>query len=82
MRIEFPPGLSPEEERAVVAALEAYLASSRVRPAPWALVGRAENLRLGALQIRHQALRPWRETGMNPYTRRGTENLRGRGDAR
>jgi hypothetical protein len=82
MRYELPPGISPEEERAIVAALDEYFGAGRVRPGPWALAGRAEALGLGALQIRFQSHRPWNETRLNPYTRRGTEPRVGRGDTK
>jgi hypothetical protein len=82
MRYQLPPGLSPEEERAIVAALEDYLGTGRVRPSPWALAGRTEALGLGALQVRYQSSRPWKETRLNPYTRRGSEPRMGRGDAK
>ena len=82
MRFELPPNLSPDERRAVVAALDEYLFSASVRPGPWALAGRAEGLGLGALQIRFQSEIPWTETRLNPYTRRGADPRIGRGDAR
>jgi hypothetical protein len=82
MRYELPPGITPEEERAIIAALDQYFGTSRVRPAAWALAGRAEALGLGALQIRFQSLRPWNDTRLKPYTRRGTEPRVGRGDAK
>lgn len=82
MHVELPPGFPPEEERAVLTALEAYVQTLNPRPEAWTLAGRAEALRLGALQIRHQSRGPWRETRLSPYTRRGTETLRGRGDAK
>jgi len=82
MRYELPPGITPEEERAIIAALDQYFGTSRVRPSAWALAGRTEALGLGALQIRFQSLRPWNETRLNPYTRRGSEPRVGRGDAK
>jgi len=82
MRYQLPPGISPEEERAILAAIEQYFGSDRVRPSPWALAGRTEAIALGALQVRHQSARPWSETRLNPFTRRGTEPRAGRSDAR
>lgn len=82
MRYELPPGLSPEEEKAVLRALEQYLGTAGVRPSPWALAGRAEALGVGALQIRFQSSRPWTEIRLSPYTRRGTEPRMGRGDSK
>jgi hypothetical protein len=82
MRYQLPPGLSSEEERAILAALEQFLGTGKVRPSPWALAGRTEALALGALQVRHQSARPWNETRRNPFTRRGTEPRYGRSDAK
>jgi hypothetical protein len=82
VRYELPPNLDPEQERAILSALEEYERFASVRPSPWALAGRAEGLALGALQIRHQSLLPWAETRLNPYTRRGTETRMGRGDSK
>jgi hypothetical protein len=82
MRYQLPPGISPEEERAIVAALEQYFGTGRIRPSAWALAGRTEALALGALQIRYQSPHPWNQTRLNPYTRRGTEPRMGRGDAK
>ena len=80
---ELPDGLSPEEERAILDALERYLQAGNTRPAAWALAGRARNLRQGALQIRHQAeASTWRQAGQLPFANRGTEPLMGRGDAK
>jgi hypothetical protein len=81
-RIELPPELDPEERRAVVIALEQALARVRARPSPWALSGRAEATRTGALQTRREALSAWRLRGHLPYARRGTPPLHGRGDAK
>jgi hypothetical protein len=82
MRYELPPGISEEEERAIVAALDEYFGTGMVRPSPWALAGRTETLGLGALQVRHQSDHPWNETRLNPYTRRGAEPRAGRGDTK
>jgi hypothetical protein len=82
MRYDLPPGLSAEEERAIVAALDEYFGAGVVRPDPWALAGRAEALRLGALQVRHQAMHPWGAAGPHAFTRRGTEPRAGRADTR
>ena len=79
-RYEIPPELSPEEERAVIAALEHALESTRERPPAWALAGRLETLRMGALQSRRVLDRPWPHRG--EFARRGTAPLVGRGDAR
>ena len=81
-RYELPPGLNPEEVRAIEVGLDEYFGTSAVRPDPWALAGRAIGIGLGALQIRHQSQRPWGETRLNPYTRLGTEPRTGRSDTR
>jgi hypothetical protein len=82
MRYELPPGLTPEEERAIIAALEEYFGYASPRPSPWTLAGRVEALRLGALQARNQSKEPWTEPGRSPFTRRGTESRVGRGDTK
>lgn len=79
-RYELPPDLTPQEERAVLAALERALEAPRRRPAAWALAGRLEALRMGALQARRMVERPWAHRG--EFTRRGTQPLVGRGDAK
>ena len=82
MRYQLPPGITPEEERAIIAALDQYFGTSALRPSPWALAGRTAGLGLGALQIRFQSLRPWNETRLSPFTRRGSDPRVGRGDAK
>ena len=79
---ELPADLSPEEERAVIEALEAILGPRRGRPSPWALAGRAEALRMGALQVRRDAGRPWTFRAGVAFARGGTPPLLGRGDAK
>jgi hypothetical protein len=80
-RYELPPDLSPEEHRAAIAALERALGAGREGISPWTLAGRAEALRLGTLQVRHQA-NGWTFRGHVPFARRGTSQLIGRGDSR
>ena len=82
MRYELPPDLTPEEERIVLAALERALAAGRSRPSPWALAGRAEGLRMGALQVLRQSANPWTFRGDVPFTEGGTRPLVGRGDTK
>ncbi|HJP65759.1 MAG TPA: hypothetical protein VKA30_05580 [Actinomycetota bacterium] len=82
MRYDLPPHLSPDEERAVIAAMEAYFAAARVQPSPWSLAGRADALRLGPLQIRHQAPHPWLEAGKGAFAHRSTDPRMGRGDSK
>ncbi len=63
------------------AALDRALEAGTRKPSPWALAGRADALRLGALGVRHQAA-GWTFKGYVPFTRRGTSSLVGRGDAK
>ena len=79
---ELPGDLSAEEERAVLAALERALEATRQRPAAWAIAGRLESLRMGALQARRAVDRAWGYRGHVDFARRGTSRLVGRGDAR
>ncbi|MFN2590057.1 MAG: hypothetical protein ABR518_04745 [Actinomycetota bacterium] len=82
MRFELPPDLSAAEERMVIAALETYFAAGTGRPSPWALAGRADGLRLGTLQARHQSPGAWRAVARGGFARRGTETRMGRGDSK
>ena len=81
-KYELPADLSPEEERAVIEALEGILGARRGRPGPWALAGRAEALRMGALQVRRDTDRPWTFKGGVAFARGGTPRMIGRGDAK
>jgi hypothetical protein len=81
-RYELPPGLSPEEERAVLAALERAMASGRPRLSPWALAGRAEATRRGRLQVRRDIDAPWAFRAPVPFAAGGPQKQVGRGDAR
>jgi len=80
--VEVPSDLSSRERTLVVKALERYLVLTSRRPGPWSLGGRAEGLGLGALQLRFQSVKPWGETRLNPYTRRGTDPRIGAGGSR
>ena len=80
-RYEVPEGLSPEEERAIIAALERHFAEQDPRPSPWALAGRIEASREGSLQARRYLRDPWGAAGRGAFSRSGTEPIRGRGDA-
>ncbi|MGH2678681.1 MAG: hypothetical protein ACRDHB_10030 [Actinomycetota bacterium] len=79
---KLPANLSPEEERAAIDALEGILGPRRGRPSPWALAGRTEALRMGALQVRRDAHRPWTFRAGVAFARGGTPALVGRGDAK
>ena len=81
MRYELPPGLLPEEVRAIEAALDEYFHARAARPDPWALAGRVEALGLGALEMRHRAGGAWTEAARRLHCRPGTWSLPGRGDA-
>jgi hypothetical protein len=80
-RYELPPDLGPDQERAVIAALERAFASTAERLSPWVLAGRAEALGHGAVQVRRDVERPWTFRGRVPFARPGTPPFRGRGDA-
>ena len=80
-RFEIPAGLSPEEERAVIAALERYLAKEGGAPHPWAFAGRLDATGMGALQTRWGG-EAWRRAGRSAFTRWGVPPFAGRGDAR
>jgi hypothetical protein len=79
-RYELPPDLTPEEQRIAIAALERTFA--RPGLSPWVLAGRAQALRMGSLQVRHQSEAPWRFGGHVAFASRGTDRLMGRGDAK
>lgn len=82
MRYELPEGLTPEEERAIIVALERYVAQSTEQPDPWATAGRIENTRQGTLQMRAALSSAWESVTRLPYARRETPPYHGRGDAR
>jgi hypothetical protein len=78
-RYELPEGLLPEEERAVIAALERHFEERDGRPGAWTMAGRIEATRDGVLQSRKLFRTPWATAA--PFARRGTEPIRGRGDS-
>jgi len=77
-RFELPDGVPPEDERAVIAALERYFGERDPRPNPWAMAGRMDAVREGTLQGRRGLRRPW--ANGSPFARLGTEPISGRGD--
>jgi hypothetical protein len=79
-RFELPGDLAPEEERAVIRALERYFAQESPHPHPWVLAGRIDAAGLGALQARHYTVTPWGVGTYAPYARRGVLPVHGRGD--
>ena len=79
-RFEVPDGLSPREERAVLAALEKYFHTD-IEDA-WLLAGRIENAGWGALQARRHTEHAWTDSRFFLHMRRGTTQQRGRGDSK
>jgi len=79
--IELPPGLSHEEERAILTALERFFLQENPKPNPWILQGRIDATGLGGLQIRRYAREPWHGQHA-PFARKGVAPLDGRGDVR
>jgi hypothetical protein len=80
-RFELPEGLRPEEERAIITALERYFLQESPKPNPWVLQGRIDATGLGALQTRKYAREPWH--GQHAaFARRGVPTALGRGDQR
>ena len=80
-RLEFPDDITPEEERAIVMALERYFVAESWRPTPWVLQGRIDATGLGALQSRRHAREPWHGQ-QGPFARKGVPSTHGRGDVR
>jgi hypothetical protein len=81
-RFELPEGLSPEEERAILVALERYFLQESPHPDPWVLAGRLEATGLGALQARRYVERAWGLPERAPFVRPGVPSAVGRGDVR
>jgi hypothetical protein len=80
-RFELPDGLSEEEEREVLAALERYFSGEQGRPSPWVLQSRIAGARQGTLQARKLVDAPWSTSLRASFARRGADPLAGRGDA-
>jgi hypothetical protein len=76
---ELPEGLSPEEERAILTALERYFVLENPKPNPWVLQGKIDALGLGGLQVRRYARDPWHGQHAQ-FARKGVAPLLGRGD--
>ncbi len=80
-RFELPEGITREEERAILNALERYFLQESPKPNPWVLQGRVDAIGIGALQARRFAREPW--TGVRAaFVRYGVPPAHGRGDAR
>ncbi len=77
---DLPNGLTPEEERAILTALERYFLQESPKPAPWVLQGRIDATGLGALQARKLSREPWIVRAA--FARRGVAPMNGRGDVR
>ncbi len=80
-RFEVPTGLTREEERAIVLALERYFLQESPHPDPWVLAGRLEATGYGALQARRHMDTAWGLPTRAAFTRQGVPPVHGRGDA-
>ena len=80
-RFEVPIGLTREEERAIVLALERYFLQESPHPDPWVLAGRLEAIGYGALQARRHMDTAWGLPTKAAFTRQGVPPVHGRGDA-
>jgi hypothetical protein len=76
---QLPPGLTPDEERAILTALERYFLQENPKPNPWVLQGRIDATGLGGLQVRRYAREPWHGQHA-PFSRKGVAPMNGRGD--
>ena len=80
-RYELPEGLTAEEERAVLLALERYFATRAPEGPVVGARGRLEAMGYGALQARRSSEHPWSSGARVQFTRRGTQSSsQGRGD--
>jgi len=82
VNFRLPDDLSPEDERAVITALERYFTEEAAPPNPWVLASRAANTRTPVTHLRRDTDRPWQQQQRFPLGQRTTPNLHGRGDAR
>ena len=80
-RFEVPHGLTREEERAILLALERYFLQESPHPDPWVLAGRLESTGYGALQARRHMDAAWGVPARAAFVRPGVSSLHGRGDA-
>src|SRR3989442_5666524 len=78
-RFDLPEGLTPEEERAALMALERYFVEDDPKPAPWVLQGRIEATGYGALQVRRFAREPWHGQWVG-FARKGGPAMKRRAD--
>lgn len=77
-----PEHLDPEEERAILWALERYFLPEHPRSDAWTLAGRVEQTGYGALQARRGTDGAWRSATRMAFARRGSNPMQGRADAR
>jgi hypothetical protein len=77
--LELPEGLTTEEERAILVALERYFLQESPKPAAWVLQGRIEATGLGGLQVRRYAHEPWHGHTAE-FSRKGVAPVNGRSD--
>jgi hypothetical protein len=80
-RFALPEGLRPEEERAIIAALERYLLQESPHPGAWVLAGRLHATRSGSLQARRYMDQAWGSVLRHPFAHPGVPPFHGRGDA-
>lgn len=78
-RFQAPDGLTPEQERAILMALERHFVQENPKPAPWVLQGRIDATGFGALQVRRFAREPWHGQQAG-FARTGVPPMHGRGD--
>ncbi|HEY7400653.1 MAG TPA: hypothetical protein VH989_07130 [Actinomycetota bacterium] len=78
---ELPDGLSSEEERAILTALERYFQQESPKPNTWVLQGRIDATGLGGLQVRKYAREPWHGNHAE-FAQKGVPPVHGRGDQR
>ena len=73
--------VTPEQERAIIRALERYFARESPHPNPWVLAGRVQATGLGTLQARRYTDAPWETSKLQAFARPGIPPMHGRGDA-
>jgi hypothetical protein len=81
-RFEVPEGLSREEERAILLALERYFLQESPHPDPWVMAGRMDATGYGALQARRHMDAAWGTSATRMFARPGVPPMHGRGDSR
>jgi hypothetical protein len=79
-RFELPEGLAPEDERAVITALERYFVQESPHPNPWVLAGRMDATGFGAIQGRRYMDEAWGSPQRHAFIRPGVPPYQGRGD--